>query len=226
MIFFEKVTKLYNNNIKALDNADIEIKQKEFVTIAGPSGAGKSTIFKLITGEEKPTSGKIFFQDKEISALKNKNLAETRKKIGVIYQDFKLIKNKTVYENIAVMLEIIGKSDKEIQKDVPQVLDLVGLSDRANHFPKQLSGGEQQRTAIARAVVQRPDIILADEPAGNLDPTNSFEIIQLLIKINELGTTVVLASHDKTIINSLEKRVISIEKGIIIKNEEKGKYIF
>lgn len=229
MILFKDVSKIYKINhhtAVSLDNANLKIEKNEFVIIAGPSGAGKTTFLKLLICEERPTSGQIFLDNIEINKLSSGELPFLRRKIGSIFQDFKLLPKKTIYENVAFSLEVLGQNTKEIKDNVNQVLELVGLSKVAYNFPHEVSGGEKQRTAIARAVVLKPEILTADEPTGNLDPINTWEIINLLIKINELGTTVILASHNQEIINALKKRVITIEKGKIIRDEEKGKFIF
>ncbi len=231
MLRFEKVSKIYpanhpdNQPTAALDDISFEIKEKEFISIVGKSGAGKTTLLKMILAEEKPTSGKIIFDDQDIEKIETKHLSGLRRKIGAVFQDYKLLSSKTAYENIAYVLEVIGATEKEIQRDVPEVLKLVGLADKANNFPTELSGGERQRVAIARALIHRPEIILADEPTGNLDPYNTLEIIRLLLTINELGTTVVLSTHNREVINRLEKRVITLENGKLIRDEEGGRFI-
>jgi len=231
MIKFQNITKIYPANshgsttIVALENVSFEINKKEFVSITGRSGSGKTTLIKLLLAEERPTKGRIFFDNQEVQKIKRKKLPELRRRIGAIFQDYKLLPSKTVYENIAYALEVNGADDKEISKNVKEVLEIVGLADRGHHFPIELSGGEQQRVAIARALIHRPDVILADEPTGNLDPYHTYDIINLLLKINEIGTTVILATHDKEIINTLEKRVITLEKGRVIRDEEKGRFI-
>lgn len=209
----------------ALKNVSFEVKPQEFVSVVGRSGAGKSTLLKLLIAEEKPTSGKIFFNRQNILAVSQKELPALRRQIGAIFQDFKLLPNKTAYENTAFAMQVVGKSEAEIKNDVPRILDLVGLKDKGGNFPRELSGGEKQRVAIARALVHRPNVIVADEPTGNLDPINTWDIIRLLIKINELGTTVILATHDKEIINALEKRVVSLEGGVVTRDENPGRYI-
>jgi len=228
MIHFQNVSKIYHengNNCTALDNVNLHIKPREFTSLAGQSGAGKTTLFKLLIAEERPTNGKVFLNNQNVHLIKNKNLPFLRRKIGMIFQDFRLLGNRTVYENIAFALEVADHSINEIERDVPQVLELVGLLDKKDYFSHQLSGGEKQRVAIARALIHRPDMILADEPTGNLDLLNTWDIIRLLLKINELGTTIVLATHDRDIINNLGKRVITLDKGRIIRDEEKGRYI-
>lgn len=225
MIFFDNVSKIYNHNSVALKNVTLRIQPKEFITLVGSSGAGKSTLLKLMIREEEPSSGRIFLDGLEITDIAKRDLHHIRRRIGTVFQDYKLLPQKTAYENVAFAMEVAGKSDEEIREDVGQVLELVGLGDKINNFPYQLSGGEKQRVAIARALVNRPDVILADEPTGNLDPINTWEIIKLLQKINELGTTVVLASHDKEIINAIDKRVVVLDKGEIISDQERGKYL-
>lgn len=225
MIRFQNITKIYPPNTVALENISFEVKRKEFVSIVGRSGAGKTTLLKLLLAEEEPTKGRIFFDNQDIKEIKRSQLHKLRRKMGAVFQDYKLLSSKTVYENVAYALEVIGATDKEISRDVPQVLEIVGLLDRANNFPQELSGGEKQRAAIARALIHRPEVILADEPTGNLDPYHTQEIIRLLSKIQELGTTVILATHNKEIVNSLEKRVITLEEGRIIRDEEKGRFI-
>lgn len=225
MIFFDNVSKIYNHNVAALKNVTLKIEPKEFVTLVGSSGAGKTTLIKLLLREEDPTEGKVYLDGFEVTSVPRSKLHHLRRKIGCVFQDYKLLPNKTVYENVAFAMEAAGRTDGEIQEDVGQVLDIVGLADKVSNFSHQLSGGESQRVAIARALVNRPDVILADEPTGNLDPIHTWDIINLLIKINELGTTVVLASHDKEIINNLNRRMIVLEKGEVVKDTPNGKYL-
>ncbi|RJP43646.1 cell division ATP-binding protein FtsE [Candidatus Parcubacteria bacterium] len=225
MIAFQNVFKVYNSHSIALEDANFEVEPGEFVSLAGRSGAGKSTVVKLLIGEERPTRGRIFFGQYEVGRLVDNDLPAFRRHIGVVFQDFRLIPNKNAFENISYALEVIGRSQREIRDLVPQVLDMVGLSGKAGNFPHELSGGEKQRVAIARAMIHRPEVVIADEPTGNLDPFHTWEIINLLQKINQLGTTVVLATHDKEIINSLEKRVITLDHGRVIRDERKGRYI-
>lgn len=224
MIIFEKVSKVYPSKV-ALEGINLTINSKEFVTIVGQSGAGKSTLLKLLIAEELPSEGRVVMDEIDIATLKASELPFLRRKIGAIFQDFKLLSNKTVFENVSFALEVAGKAQEDINETVPQVLELVGLNNRLDVFPHQLSGGEKQRVAIARALVLRPDIIVADEPTGNLDPLNTWDVIRLLVKINELGTTVILATHNREIVNTLSKRVISIDKGKIVRDEENGRYI-
>lgn len=225
LIEFRNISKSYNSGIVALDNISFNVEKGEWVSLVGKSGAGKSTLFKLILLEEKPTRGRIFFDGVDIIKLKNYQIPYYRRKIGVVFQDFKLLASRTALENVAFAMEVAGKSEKEIRHTTSDVLELVGLSNRSQNFPHELSGGEKQRLTIARALVQHPEAILADEPTGNLDPINSWEIMQLLLKINQFGTAVILATHNRDIVNNLGRRVISIENGKIIRDEEKGGYV-
>ena len=231
MIKFQNISKRYISNVSgaelitALEDISFEVKPREFISIVGKSGAGKTTLLKILLAEEKPTSGRVFFRGEDVHRIKPEKLPELRRSIGAIFQDYKLLPSKTAYENVAYVMEVVGASDEEIIRDVPKILEIVELSERANNFPAELSGGEKQRVAIARALVHRPSVILADEPTGNLDPYHTLEIIQLLLKIHEMGTTIILATHNKEIINRLEKRVISLEKGRMIRDEEKGRFI-
>jgi len=225
MIRFQGVSKIYSSNNIALQDVSFEIKEKEFVSITGRSGSGKTTLIRLLLAEEKPTSGRVFFRNQDVHKIKKNKLPFFRRNFGIVFQDYKLLEGKTVFENVAFALEVLGATDEEIRKNVPQVLEIVDMKDKAQNFPKELSGGEKQRVALARALVHRPALILADEPTGNLDPYHTWDIVRLLLKIHELGTTVVLATHDREIINFLQKRVITLEKGKIIKDEEKGRFI-
>jgi cell division transport system ATP-binding protein len=225
MLYFDNVSKLYLDGVPAIENITFSVKPGEIVSIVGHSGAGKTTLVKMMLAEEKPTSGNVFFESTDIHSLSNGEISKLRRKIGTVFQDFKLLPNKTAYENITFAMEAAGRSDEEIKSDTPQVLELVGLSDKIYNFPNELSGGEKQRVAIARAIINQPDLIIADEPTGNLDPINANDIIQILKKINSLGTTVILTTHNKGIVDSLGKRVITIESGKIIRDDEKGKYI-
>jgi cell division transport system ATP-binding protein len=224
MIVFENVSKSYNH-CSVLDGINLRINPQEFVSIVGRSGAGKSTLVKLLIAELKPTSGRIFVDKIDITKIKSKLMPFYRRKIGIVFQDFKLLNFRTAYENIAFAMEVANLPYKKIHDDAMKILRIIGLEDRKNHFPTQLSGGEKQRIAIGRALALKPEILIADEPTGNLDPIHTWDIINLLVKINELGTTVVLASHDKEIINSLGKRVISLDKGKIVRDEEEGRFI-
>ncbi|MEK9184034.1 MAG: cell division ATP-binding protein FtsE [Patescibacteria group bacterium] len=228
MIQFVNVSKIYNSNgskATALEDVNLKIEHKEFVTLVGKSGAGKSTLIKLLIGEEKPTRGRIMLGSQEVNKLKPRELPQLRRQVGVIFQDFRLLQGKNAYENVAFAMEVEGRRQAEIKETVPQILDMVGLIDKTHNFPHELSGGEKQRVAIARAMINRPAVIIADEPTGNLDPMNTWEIIKLLLKINELGTTIILATHSKDIVNALGKRVISVENGKIIRDEKNGRYI-
>ncbi len=225
MIYFDKVSKVYSSTSTALEEVSFAIEAKEFVSLVGQSGSGKTTLLKLILAEEKPTSGKVFFESIDVHSLRRKDLVMLRRKIGTVFEDFRLLPNKTAYENIAFAMEAAGKTLEEIERDVPQVLELVNLVDRSWHFPNELSRGERQRIAIARAIINQPDVIIADEPTGNLDPLNTWEIINILKKINELGTTVVLATHNKSTIDSLGRRVITLEKGRIVRDDKEGRYV-
>lgn len=225
IIEFKRVTKEYPPDIKAVDQASFVIKAGEFVSLVGQSGTGKTTILRLLIGEEKPKSGKIIIGDWDITYIRPSELPLLRKQIGVVFQDFKLLPKKTVFENVAFALEVSGASFGKIQRIVPQVLKIVGLEGKEHKFPNQLSGGEKQRVVIARALSHKPKILVADEPTGNLDSINAQGIINLLQKINSLGTTVLLITHDREIVNNLKKRVITLDKGRIIADQEKGKYI-
>lgn len=225
MIKFQNISKIYPAGLVALDDVTFEIKPKEFISIVGKSGAGKTTLLKLLMVEERPTRGRIFFNDQDILKIRPEGIPELRRKIGAVFQDYKLIPSKTTYENIAYVLEVIGASEKEIARDVAGVLDIVGLTARAKSFPAELSGGERQRVAIARAMIHRPEVILADEPTGNLDPYHTLDIVRLLLKINEMGTTIILATHNKEVINSLDKRVITLQSGRIIRDDAVGRFV-
>ena len=222
MIYFNNVSKVYKD-ATALEDVTFTVENGEFISIVGHSGAGKTTLTKMILAEECPTDGTVFFESIDIHQLRNKDLTKLRRRIGVVFQDFKLLSNKTAYENIAFAMEAVGKSNEEIESDVPHVLELVDLSHRATHFPDQLSGGEQQRLAIARAIINQPDLIIADEPTVNLDPVNTHEIVQILKKINDLGTTVILTTHNRGVIESVNKRVITMENGKIIRDTKHSK---
>lgn len=224
MIVFDRVSKVYPDNSVALEEVSFSIEPKEFISIVGPSGAGKTTLLKLFLGEERPTNGAVYYQSINIQALGKKEINEFRRKVGMIFQDYRLLSNKTVYENIAFTMEAAGRTDEEIESDVPHVLELVDLSPKIWNFPRELSGGEKQRVAIARALVNEPDVIIADEPTGNLDPANTYDIVQILKKINDLGTTVILATHNKGIIDLLKRRVVAIERGRVIRDDRSGKY--
>lgn len=225
MIRFDNVSKVYSSISTALKNVTLKIEPKEFVSLVGPSGAGKSTILKLLIAEERPTEGQIFFDGIEVTTLPIRQLPKLRRRVGMVFQDYKLLSGKTAYENVAFAMEAAGRGDGEIAENVEEALALVDLTNRRDNFPHELSGGEKQRVAIARAIINQPDVLLADEPTGNLDPVNTWEIVRLLEKINELNTTVILATHDKQIVDHLGRRVISMERGEVIRDEKKGKYI-
>lgn len=224
MIEFKNVTKVYDNNVLALSNLNIQIDKGEFVFLVGPSGAGKSTFIKMLLKEVDPTAGEVIIAGTNITKLAHKEVPFYRRKIGVVFQDFRLIPGLNVFENVAFALRVIGASEREIQKKVPSVLALVGLTKKRNAFPNQLSGGEQQRVSIARSIVNSPSILIADEPTGNLDPETSLEIMDIISDINRAGTTIVMATHAKDIVDAMKKRVIAIEKGTVARDEERGKY--
>ncbi|RLC33963.1 MAG: cell division ATP-binding protein FtsE [Candidatus Nealsonbacteria bacterium] len=228
MISFRDVTKIYQSGsepIFALQDISFDVKPEEFVSIVGRSGAGKTTLLKIFLAEESPTQGSVFFEGANIHKFSFSELSCFRRNIGAVFQDYKLFPQKTTFENISYILEVMGASEEEIQESCPKVLEIVGLQDRANSYPAELSGGEKQRAAIARALIHKPKVILADEPTGNLDPYHTRDIIRLLDKINQMGTTVILATHDKDTINALGKRVITLEEGKIIRDEERGRFI-
>ena len=222
MIYFNNVSKIYKDAV-ALDDVTLTITAGEFVSVVGHSGAGKTTFTKMILADESPSDGTVFFESIDVHKLKNKDLTKLRQRIGVAFQDFKLLPNKTAYENIAFAMEAVGKTDEEITSDVPHVLELVDLSNKIFHFPNQMSGGEQQRLAIARAIINHPELIIAAEPTGKLDPLNTHEIVQILKKINDLGTTVILTTHNRGVIESVGKRVVTMEKGKIIRDSKHAK---
>jgi cell division transport system ATP-binding protein len=224
MLYFDRVSKEYDNGNKVLEDISLTIQPGELVSIVGHSGAGKTTLIKLLLAEEHPTEGKVSFHSEDIHKLRGNGMTNYRRKVGVVFQDFRLIPNKTAYENVAFAMEAAGKHDDDIAEDVPHVLDLVDLKDKMHHFPHQLSGGEQQRVAIARAIINRPEIIIADEPTGNLDPLNTYDIVQILKKINDLGTTVILTTHNKGIVDNLGRRVITMEDGRVIRDQKSGKF--
>jgi len=226
MIEYKNICTIYDNDFMALDGVDLSIKDGEFVSLVGPSGAGKSTLLRLLTREISPSQGEVMVDGISLASLDNSDVPLLRRKIGTIFQDFKLLSNKNAFENVAFALEVCGATKEEIDDDVPKVLGIVGLSEKMQRFPHQMSGGEKQRLAIARALIHRPKIILADEPTGNLDMVNSYDVVRLLLKINELGTTVILATHNREVVNSVGRRVISMEKGKIVRDQiVEGKYI-
>lgn len=225
MIEFVNVSKKYNHSIVALENVNINIQKGEFVFLVGPSGSGKSTFLKLMIKEEEPSSGKILIDNKDIGKLKQKEVPFLRRKVGFVFQDFRLLYDRTVEENIVFALRVIEASEREIKAQLKSTLEMVGLEGKEKYYPNQLSGGEQQRVALARALATKPPILIADEPTGNLDPKNSWEIMSLLEKINSNGTTVLVVTHNREIVNAMQKRVITMKKGIIVSDEEKGGYI-
>ena len=225
MIYYHKITKIYNGDSPAVQDITLGIDPSEFVSIVGHSGAGKSTLLKMLFAEVQPTEGAVYFGSREITAMSVRELRDLRRNIGTIFQDFRLIPTKTVYENIAFALEVAGKSEDDIAADVPHVLELVGLPDKLWSFPSQLSGGEQQRVAIARAIVNQPDVLIADEPTGNLDPINTHDVVEILKKINDLGTTVFLATHNKSVVDSVGRRVVLMDQGRIVRDDKQGKYV-
>ncbi|GAA0336939.1 cell division ATP-binding protein FtsE [Oceanobacillus sp. FSL W7-1293] len=224
MITMENVSKTYSNGVTALNDINIHIDRGEFVYLVGPSGAGKSSFIRLIYREAKPTKGKIIINGRELSKIKERHIPYLRRDIGVVFQDFKLLQKLTVYENVAFALEVIETSPKSIKRRVSEVLQLVGLEDKAKMIPSELSGGEQQRVAIARAIVNNPKVVIADEPTGNLDPDTSWGIMQVLDDINSKGTTIIMATHSKHIVNTIKRRVIAIEDGNIVRDQQRGDY--
>jgi cell division transport system ATP-binding protein len=224
MIRLDNVTKIYKGDVTALKEASADIGKGEFVFLVGPSGSGKSTLIRLLNKEESPTAGEVWVAGKDINRLPSWKVPHLRRNIGCIYQDFKLLPTKTVYENVAFALEVIGRPRHVIKTQVPAILELVGLSKKIDNFPNELSGGEQQRVSIARAFVNRPLILLADEPTGNLDPATSVGIMRLLDRINRTGTTVVMATHDQSIVDTMRRRVIELDHGLIVRDQSKGVY--
>jgi cell division transport system ATP-binding protein len=225
MIIFDEVSKKYNGNYPALEKVSFLVSPNEFVSIVGPSGAGKTTLIKMLLAEDRPTEGRVLLHDTDIHTLSGDDINFVRRKIGVVFQDFRLLPQKNVFENIAFAMEAAGRPDEEIEADVPHVLELVDLGDKIWNFPHELSGGEKQRVAIARAIVNQPDIIIADEPTGNLDPVNTYDIVQIFKKINDLGTTVILTTHNKGVIDSIGRRVITMQDGKVVRDDTTGKYI-
>lgn len=225
IIRFENVVKTFPGDITVIDDVSLIFQPGEFVSIVGASGAGKSTLLKLIYAEEIPTSGEIYFNERPLGKINRKHLPFFRRNIGTVFQDFKLLPQRTAFENVAYALEVDGRSTEEINEEVPEILEIVGLGDKMHKFPKQLSGGEQQRVSLARALIHRPKVIIADEPTGNLDPVSADEIIQLLLEINSFGTTILLATHNKGIVDKMGKRVILVDNGRIIQDQNKSKYI-
>ncbi len=224
MIRLRNVSKTYKGNVVALKDLSLDIAKQEFVFVVGPTGSGKSTLIRLLIKEEKPDNGRIWVAGKDIGQLSSWKVPLLRRNIGCVFQDFKLLPNKTAYENVAFALEVIGRPAHVIRQQVPQVLDLVGLSKKRDHFPNELSGGEQQRVSIARAFVNRPLILLADEPTGNLDPSTSVGIMRLLDRINRTGTTVVMSTHDSSIVDTMRRRVIELDRGALVRDQARGVY--
>lgn len=226
MIYFDKVSKWYaGGESVALEDVTFQVAPHEFVSIVGHSGAGKSTLLKMLLAEDKPSEGTVFYESTDIHRIPRGHLPKFRRKIGTVFQDFKLLPHKTAFENIAFAMEANGRSDEEIAENVPQALALVDLEDKLWNFPHELSGGEKQRVAIARAIVNQPDIIIADEPTGNLDPIATYEVVQILKKINDLGTTVIMTTHNKGVIDELGRRVITMDSGRVVRDDQSGKYV-
>lgn len=226
MIYFDNVSKVYGDGRSiALESVTFQVAPQEFVSIVGHSGAGKTTLLKMLIAEDRPSDGSVFFESLDIHSIPRGQLPVFRRKIGTVFQDFKLLGHKTAYENVAFAMEANGRTDDEIAENVPQALELVDLGDKVWNFPHELSGGEKQRVAIARAIVNQPDIIIADEPTGNLDPIATYEVVQILKKINDLGTTVIMTTHNKGVIDALERRVITMDEGRIIRDDAEGRYV-
>lgn len=226
MITLDNVRKTYSTGVSALNGISLKIKKGEFIFVVGSSGSGKTTLFKLLLKELEPTSGTIYMNNKNLSRLRRRRIPRMRRGIGVVFQDFRLLKDRTVYENIAFAQRVVGKSSKTIKETVPQLLALVGLADKASAYPKELSGGEQQRVALARALANNPPVLLADEPTGNLDPKNAWELMKLLEEINLRGTTVIVVTHNKEIVEKMQKRVVLMSNGVIVSDESKGGYTY
>jgi cell division transport system ATP-binding protein len=224
MISLQRVTKTYRNGVTALEDVNVEVDKGEFVFIVGQSGSGKSTMIRLLLKEDEATKGDVYVAGKNLAKVSSWNVPKLRRNIGTVFQDYKLLTDKTVFENVAFALEVIGKPKQQIDQRVPEILEYVGLGDKLNNFPDELSGGEQQRVSIARACVNRPLVLLADEPTGNLDPNTSVDIMRLLDKVNRIGTTVVMATHDQAIVDAMRKRVIELDKGHVIRDQSRGVY--
>ena len=224
MISLEHVTKVYKNGVVAVDDVSVDVEKGEFVFIVGPSGSGKSTIVRLLLKEEEATKGQIFVAGKNLAKLTPWKVPYLRRNIGTVFQDFKLLSDKTVFDNVGFALEVIGKPKHVIDQRVPEILELVGLGDKINGYPDELSGGEQQRVSLARACVKRPLVLLADEPTGNLDPTTSVDIMRLLDRVNRIGTTVVMATHDQAIVDAMRRRVIELDAGRVVRDQSRGVY--
>lgn len=226
MIYFDKVSKIYNNGESvALEDVTFQVAPGEFLSIVGHSGAGKTTLIKMLIVEDTPTDGTVYFESLDVHSIPRGRLPQYRRKIGTVFQDFKLLPHKTAFENIAFAMEANGRTDDEIADNVPQALELVDLADKMYNFPHELSGGEKQRVAIARAIVNQPDLIIADEPTGNLDPIATYEVVQILKKINDLGTTVIMTTHNKGVIDALGRRVITMDDGRVVRDDTEGKYV-
>jgi cell division transport system ATP-binding protein len=225
LIHFDEVSKIYHDESVALKDVTLTIYPEEFVSIVGHSGAGKTTLLKMILAEDVPTDGSVYFNSVDIHGLSRRDMMYYRRKIGMVFQNFRLLSNKTAFENIAFAMEAAGRPDEEIMEDVPYVLDLVDLGEKMWNFPEELSGGQKQRLAIARALINQPDILIADEPTGNLDPVNTYEIVQILKKVNDLGTTVILTTHNKGVVDSLRRRTITMERGRVLRDDPDGSYV-
>ncbi|CAN5669816.1 cell division ATP-binding protein FtsE [soil metagenome] len=224
MISLQRVTKTYKNGVTALTDVNVEVEKGEFIFIVGQSGSGKSTMIRLLIREEDATKGEIFVGGKNLARMASRDVPKLRRNVGTVFQDFRLLQDKTVFENIGFALEVIGKQKHVIDQRVPEILEYVGLGDKINNYPDELSGGEQQRVSIARACVNRPLVLLADEPTGNLDPNTSVDIMRLLDKVNRIGTTFVMATHDQAIVDAMRKRVIELEKGLVVRDQSRGVY--
>jgi cell division transport system ATP-binding protein len=224
MISLQRVTKVYRNDVTALEDVSVEIDKGEFVFVVGPSGSGKSTMIRLLLKQEEATHGDVFVAGKNLSKVTSFKVPHLRRNIGTVFQDYKLLQDKTTFENVGFALEVIGKPKHVIDQRVPEILEYVGLGDKLNAFPDELSGGEQQRVSIARACVNRPLVLLADEPTGNLDPNTSVDIMRLLDKVNRIGTTVLMATHDQAIVDAMRKRVVELEKGRVVRDQSRGVY--
>jgi cell division transport system ATP-binding protein len=224
MISLQRVTKTYRNGVTALEDVNVDVEKGEFVFIVGQSGSGKSTMIRLLLKEEEATKGDVYVAGKNLAKVSSWNVPKLRRNIGTVFQDYKLLTDKTVFENVSFALEVIGKPKQQIDQRVPEILEYVGLGDKLNNYPDELSGGEQQRVSIARACVNRPLVLLADEPTGNLDPNTSVDIMRLLDKVNRIGTTVVMATHDQAIVDAMRKRVIELDKGHVIRDQSRGVY--
>ncbi len=226
MIHFDRVTKVYDDDTAAVRDVSLRIQPQELVTIVGRSGSGKTTLLKMLLAEEVPTSGAVFFEGSDVHEMRRRELLELRRRIGTVFQDFRLLPNKNVFENVAFAMEVAGRPEEEIHADVPHVLELVGLTSKAWNFPDELSGGERQRVAIARAIVNQPDVLIADEPTGNLDPENTYEIVQIIKRVHDLGTTVLLTTHNVGVVEALGCRVVTIDGGVVTRDDAAGDYTF